>query len=105
MLGMKDAATVYTRGTGGDWNVVHKNALRCRLAHSRRSAETTSGDRAELAARRVLIWDDTDYQMPAQCQVEVDGLRWNPLNTNAFEAFSGPGGRPIYKRIDVRRAA
>lgn len=102
MVGMKDTATVYT-DTGSGYTTVARIGLRCRLAHVNIRAAATGFDRTELAGRRRLIWDDTGYVMPADCQVEVngDGRRWNPVADNAFGAFDGPLGTPVYRAIDL----
>lgn len=61
----------------GRYTVLLKRDLACRLVIPA-GLEASSGDaRAEMVAQRDL-WFDPAYDMPEQCQVEVDGVRWQP---------------------------
>jgi hypothetical protein len=82
---------------------VLRTGLRCRLAHVQIQPARTAPDRAELAAMRTLIWEP-GYVLPETAQVEVEGIRWNPV-AGTFGAMRGPTGAVAYRRADVRRAA
>lgn len=100
--GMHDTATIRT-DAGAGYTVIAKTGLRCRMSHVSANSGTTGFDRSELAGRRRFLWDDTDYAMPSDCQIEVngDGNRWNPVADNAFGTFDGPNGQPVYRAVDV----
>jgi len=97
-------ATVYGRGASGAFDTVLKANLACRLVLVSRQAATTNSERAQLAAVRSLRWE-ASYVMPQYCQIEIDGLRWNLVSTNAFQTLDGPSGTAVFKRADVVRAA
>lgn len=90
MLGTDQLATVYTPGSGGDYTVTARSNLACRLALV--SAESAAGgaERAELLRMRRLLWD-VDYALPDDCQVEVDGQRWNPQVGTQAAVYLGLG--------------
>lgn len=103
MIGLNATATVYGRTTAtGTFTTVLKSGLRCRLAHIPRG-DQTAPDRAELAALRVLLWEPA-YVLPETAQIEVDGVRWQPV-AGTFGALKGPSGAVTYRQADVRRQA
>lgn len=104
MLGLDQVATVYGENAStGAYTDVLRSGLRCRLAHVSTRPAATGGDRAELAAIRNLLWEP-DYVLPETAQVEVGGVRWNPV-AGTFGAYRGPLGQVVYRRCDVVRAA
>jgi hypothetical protein len=74
---MTQTATVYTPGSGGKFTAVARRDLPCRLVQPRSTGATAAG-RAELMADRDLWWDP-DVVLPEQCQILVDGVRWQPV--------------------------
>lgn len=100
MWGLDQAATVYgeTDPTGA-FTTVLRTGLACRLAHVRGGA--SQNERAELAAVRNMIWDPS-YVLPETAQVEVDGVRWNPV-AGTFAAYRGPSSQVLYRRCDLVR--
>lgn len=101
MIGLDQTAIVYTEApVTGAFTVVAKSGLRCRLAHVRGGG--SQPERAELAALRNMLWEP-DYVLPETAQVEVDGIRWNPV-PGTFGAMRGPSGTVLYRRCDVVRA-
>jgi hypothetical protein len=101
MLGLDQTATVYTEGAGGNHTTVARSGLRCRLAHVNRQPAATSAERAELAALRNMLWEP-GYVLPETAQVEVDGVRWNPI-PGTFGALRGPSSAVVYRRCDLIR--
>jgi hypothetical protein len=87
--------------TTGRFNVLEKSGLACRLIHVNVQPAATSGDRAELAAIRDMIFDPA-YTMPEQCQVVVDGITWGPV-PGTFGAFRDWNSTVIYRRAQVVR--
>lgn len=103
MIPYDKTATVYTEGAGGAFTVVAKVNLGCRLSTISGRGATTTVDRAELLAMRQLFWDPS-YDMPECCQIEIDGVRWNP-QPGTFVAPTRPiGGIIAYRACDVVRA-
>jgi hypothetical protein len=100
---LTQVATVYARGAGGGWTVVAKTGLACRMLHLNTQDIPTGAERDQLAASRRFVWDPT-YNLPQYCQIEVEGLRWNPTSNNAFETIDWADGTPAYKRVRVIRA-
>jgi hypothetical protein len=103
ILGLNATAAVYGRdAVTSRFTTVLRTGLRCRLAHVPRGGQT-GPDRAELAALRVLLWEP-GYVMPETAQIEVDGVRWQPV-AGTFGALKGPIGAVTYRQADVRRQA
>ena len=103
MLALIDKATIYTRAAlRGRFTVVARSGLRCRLAHVNQRPAATGAERAELAAMRNLIFEP-GFHMPEQCQIDINGVKWNP-RAGTFGAFSGPTGAILYRKVDVVRA-
>lgn len=104
MLGLDQVAVVYTvTAATGLYTTVATTGLRCRLAHIDNRPAATAPDRAELAAIRNMLWEPS-YVMPEQAQVEVAGIRWNPV-PGTFGAFRGPSGAVVYRRCDLVRVS
>lgn len=103
---LTQVATVYGRhGTTGQFTVSLKTGLACRLLHLNVQASPSGAGRSELAARRSFCWDAT-YAYPAppvEAQIEVDGLRWNLVDTGAIETMRWVDGSACYKRADCTR--
>lgn len=103
MIGLEQLADVYVPdGTTGAYTELAKAGLRCRLAHVAQIFQAPGGERAEVAGNRRLLWDE-DYEMPEEAQVEIEGLRWNVRPGTAAQPL-GPGGRAIYRRVEVVEA-
>ena len=102
MPGLDQSGTVYTpNGTTGDYTVVAKSGLACRLAHSAISGDMGPG-RSDQASARRLLWG-ADYVMPEVAQVLVDGQRWN-IVAGTLAAVRGPSGQVEYRRAEVTQA-
>ena len=105
---LTQTATVYTRtGATGQFTTVDRTGLPCRLLHLNVQDSPSGAGRTDLASRRSFCWD-ASYVFPAlpvQAQIEVEGLRWNLVNTNAIETMRWVDGTAAYKRADAVRAA
>lgn len=102
MHGLNKTASVYTpHATTGDYTVLAKSDLACRLAH-KPSPAGAAEERAELVAHRRLLWDE-DYTMPEAAQVLIDGERWN-VQAGTVDALTGLDATVIYRRADVVKA-
>jgi hypothetical protein len=99
---LTETADVYARsgGTTGAFTTLVASGVKCRLLHLNTDVATGAG-RTELAARRKLVFDAA-YTLPRYAQIEVNGLRWNPVAE--FETLPWLDGTPAYKRVDVQRA-
>jgi hypothetical protein len=95
-------ATVYGRAADGRYTVPLRAGLASRLLHLNSDGAPSGEARAELAARRRFVWDAA-YTMPAFSQIEVEGLRWNPVTTGAIETMRWIDGTALYKKVDVIR--
>lgn len=101
-LGLDQIGDVYTEhAVTGRYNALAKTRLPLRLVHMPLRHISTGADRAELAGMRNLIFDGT-YQMPEQCQVEVDGTRWQP-KPGTFGAYRDWNSNVVYRRCDATR--
>ena len=99
MYGLNKTATVYTpHATTGDYTVLAKSNLACRLAH-KPSPAGGAEERAELVARRRLLWDE-DYTMPETAQVEIDSERWN-VQKGTVDKLTDLSSTVIYRRCDL----
>ena len=105
---LTQTADVYGRhATTGQFTTLLRSALPCRLLHLNVQDSPTGAGRVDLASRRSFCWD-ASYVFPAlptQAQIEVEGLRWNLVNTNAIETMRWVDGTACYKRADAVRAA
>jgi hypothetical protein len=103
---LTQTAAVYGRAANGQFTVLLTSGLACRLLHLNTDDAPSGSARSELAARRRFVWDAAYVfpALPAQAQIEVDGLRWNPVNTNAIETIRWTDGTACYKRVDCIRA-
>lgn len=99
MFGLDQTANVYTPGTNGDYTVLAKPGLACRLAYIEQGGSDIGGERADTGSRRRLLWDE-DYAMPDNAQIEVEGKRWNVL-AGTPGAIRGPDSRVVYRRCEV----
>jgi len=100
MYGLDQTADVYTPAAGdGDYTVLAKSGLICRLAYIQQGGTTIGGEREDIGSRRRLLWDEV-YEMPEAAQIEVDGERWNVLAGTAG-ALRGPDSTVIYRRCEV----
>ncbi len=102
----KAVATIYVETAAtGLWTTVARTNLPCALLHVNYRSVATAPDRAELAAERIFVWPAAEYTLPTYCQIEVNGVRWNPVATNAFERLDGPTGTTHHGRVPVRRVS
>lgn len=101
-LGLDQLGDVYTEApVSGRYTILAKTRLACRLVHMPLRHISTGADRAELAGMRNLIFDGT-YEMPEQCQVMVDGTRWQP-KPGTFGAYRDWNSDVSYRRCDATR--
>ncbi len=99
---LDQVGTVYTEAaTSGRYTVLAKSNLACRLIHMPLRHVTTGSDRAKLAGMRNLMFDP-EYIMPEECQVEVDGVRWQP-KPGTFGAYRDWNSNVAYRRCDAVR--
>jgi hypothetical protein len=105
LLGQIHRANIYTRDARGRYNVLTKANLVCRRSHIPRTMAGSSQGRAELSSIRHLQWSDISYQIPTASQVEIDGVRYNPVG-ETFGTIPSPSGgaTPIGRRCDLVRA-
>lgn len=102
MFGLDQTANVYTpNGTNGDYTVLAKSGLPCRLAYlpQGQGGSDIGGERADTGSRRRLLWAE-DYAMPDDAQIEVEDKRWNVL-AGTPGALRGPDSRVVYRRCEV----
>lgn len=71
-----DRATVYSRAANGQYTVIAKAGLKCRVDPIDIRNAPSAVMRAELAAGRSLKWE-AGYTMPDNVQLEIDSRRWN----------------------------
>ncbi len=104
MYGLDQTADIYTpHATTGDYTVLAKSGLVCRLAYiSRHVGQTTSGERVEIAQARRLLWEEA-YTMPENAQIDVGGERWN-VRPGTLGSLRGPDSSVIYRRCEVVEA-
>lgn len=103
MFGLDQTAEVYTpNGTDGDFTVLAKSGLACRLAYIQQGGTDIGGERADIGSRRRLLWEEA-YTMPDTAQIEMDSERWNVL-VGTFGAVRGPNSTVVYRRCEVVRA-
>jgi hypothetical protein len=102
MYGLDQTASVYTpHADTGDFTVLAKSALPCRLAYIQQGGSDIGGEREDIGSRRRLLWAET-YTMPTDAQIEVDAQRWNVL-AGTYGPVRGPDSRVIYHRCEVVR--
>lgn len=76
-------------------------ALACRLMHIPLNRAQRQQERAELAGMRHMLFDP-EFVMDEHSQLDVDGVRWEPL-PGSFGAFRDWHGTVIYRQCDVLR--
>jgi hypothetical protein len=100
MYGLDQTANVYTpHPTSGDFTVLARASLACRLAYIEQGGSTIGGERENIGSRRRLLWEES-YTMPETAQIEVEGERWNVL-AGTFGAPRGPSSQVVYRRCEV----
>jgi hypothetical protein len=99
MFGLNRVATVYTpHATTGDFTVLARSALVCRLAIKAPAADADQA-RAQLAGRRTLLWQDA-YTMPDNAQLLIGSDRWN-VEPGTVEEMTGLSDAVVYRRCQV----
>ena len=102
MYGLDELADVYIETTAtGKFTTLVRSSLSCRLLHIPLQRAQNQTERKELAALRNMIFEG-DYQMPEACQIEVDGVRWEP-RVGTTIAYRDWNGEITYRRCDVFR--
>lgn len=96
--GLIHTANVYT---GDRFQALALSGLRCRLAHVNVRPAPGAQERAELLARRRLMWP-AGVTISEYSQVEVEGQRWNVI-AGTFAARPGPSGAVMFQSCDVER--
>lgn len=95
-------ATVYGEDAAtGAYSVVLRTGLLCALHRLGTQPDISAADRAELAASRRFVWDAT-YALPETAQVDVGGVRWQPV-AGTFWAYPEPPSTPVLRSCDVVR--
>jgi hypothetical protein len=105
---LTQVATVYGRATAtGLFTDALRTGLACRLLHLNIQDAPSGAGRTDLASRRSFCWDPAYFfpGLPVQTQIEVGGLRWNLVNTNAIRTMRWKDGSDAYKVADAVRAA
>lgn len=96
---MNKLGTVYA--PADDFEAIVKTSLACGLFHISEVGAATGVDRAELLARRRLLWDPS-YTMPEEAQVEIDGKRWQlPRGGGIATIMHRHNDTPAYGRAEV----
>lgn len=98
-------ATVYTRGTGGAFDVTDTTDLHCLLQDVGAGSAPTAPARAELTQLAILYWDPA-YTMPEHAQIVVDsrpGERYQVQSGTATPDV-GPGNVTVMMHADCTRA-
>lgn len=103
MIGLIDVARVYTPDpTTGNYTVLAKSDLACRLTLVSAMSVDSGPGRAELVDERRLLWEPS-YVLPDTAQVEVSGLRYN-VQPGTLAAVRDPSGAVEYRRAKVVKA-
>lgn len=108
MRGLDQVADVKTPGAGGNYTVVSKAALPCRLAEVDASGAGGGTERAELLSTRLFLWEDVTYSMPRNARITLtDGTVWTPRVGTQAAVYRGVGtGRSYHhSRCDVTQVA
>jgi hypothetical protein len=100
MIGLDQTAAIYTPGTDGDYTVLSKASLPCRLILAR-SATSPADERADPASGAFVLWGP-DYTMPGDAQLAIGGKRYN-VQANTVAALRGLSS-VIYQRATVEAA-
>lgn len=102
MIGLDQVAAVYTPGGDGDYTVLAKSDLACRLVASRGGAASPADERADMVTQRFLMWG-ASYTMPSNAQVVIEGARYG-LEDNTLVAVRGLGSQVEYQRVNLVEA-
>lgn len=99
---LDQTAIVYTADSNtGRYTTSVNSSLACRLLHIPLNRAQRQQDRAELAGMRHMMFDPT-FVMDEHSQIDVDGVRWEPL-PGSFGAFRDWHGVVIYRSCDILR--
>lgn len=101
---LNQIAVVYTESpSNGRYDVVLYPSLACRLVQPITVSIATlpMADRAELMAGRDFWWDPS-VELSEQCQVEIDGVRWQ-LRPGTFQATKPDGTTVVSRRCMAAR--
>lgn len=76
---LTELATVYGASpTTGRYTAILRQDLACRLLKPSDIMPATAQARAEFMAQRDF-WFDVSFYMPEQCQIDISGIRWQPI--------------------------
>jgi hypothetical protein len=100
---LPERATVYTADADGRYTTLATSSLPCRAVLVVRRADMVTIDRAELLSQRTLYFDP-DYELDERAQIDLDGVRWNPI-PGSFTAPKDLGGVVAYRACTIGRAA
>jgi hypothetical protein len=81
----------------GVYDVLHKEALRCRSTHL--GAGVPFDQRRDAGEMRHLQFD-RDYVMPTDCRIEIAGTRYSPIE-ETFKTIIGPNGQIKMRAVDI----
>ena len=102
IIGLIHTAAVYTPNTTtGEYSVLAKSNLPCRLTYTQSGAAATGNEHANIGENRRLLWSD-EYEMPDDAQVEVDSVRWN-VRPGTYGAPAGPYSDIAYRRCELTK--
>jgi len=101
VFGLNTAVAIYTPDGSGNYTVVARASLTCRMA-VKPAPVATSSDRVELADRRLLMWD-AEYAMPDTARIlDADGSYWNVV-PGTYTPLAGLNSTAIYRRCEVEK--
>lgn len=99
MIGLDQTAAIYTPGSDGDYTVLAKSGLACRLVVTRQNASSPAEERVDPASGVMLLWGP-GYTMPGNAQALIGGSRYN-VQAQTAAKIRGASSAVIYQRAAV----
>lgn len=91
-------ANIYTENLAtGNYDILHKEALRCRSTHV--GAGVPFEQRRDAGEMRHLQFEAA-YIMPVDCRIEIQGTRYSPVE-ETFKTVIGPNGQVKMRAVDM----
>lgn len=101
LIGKWHTVDVLTEDSRGEYTVVDREGLVCRVANVGFQPGRTTFERAELAAERLLLWDDA-YEIPQHAQVQHGDVRYN-VEAGTDNAWIGISGGVHHRSVLLTR--